>query len=279
MPVLWHATVLWHVVSKLAVAEAPILAPTPTEVEDTSFLLPRGTEAKPTTATWLRFFASPKGLVLLSTIAFPAISLGVLASRGGASSPVPSSPSQVSVTLGGDANRDVSVAWAAARGSAPGALRWGLSPGSLPYAAPATCTSYATTYDETDYAAYASPLLCVAALSAPASPSGAAVYYAVDGDAAGVRATSTAPPAGAAGVRLAVMGDVGTTADSAATLARIRASHIAAPFAAALLVGDLSYADGNQSVWDDWGALSSPLHSSLPLFTLVGNHEWFDTVA
>ena len=82
-----------------------------------------------------------------------------------------------------------------------------------------------------------------------------------------------------AGVRLAVMGDVGTTADSAATLAAVARAHARAPFAAGLLVGDLSYADGNQSVWDDWALLSAPLAAALPVFSLVGNHEWFDTAA
>jgi hypothetical protein len=224
------------------------MPPAPTTADDTSLLLG---SAQPKASgfgavSWLRFLGSPKGLALLATVAFPAITLGVLAARAARVAP-PSTPSQIAVTLGGDPNTELTVSWAAPRGTPPTAVRWGLSAGALAFTSPASCTSYDTTPDQTgtdqngtQYPAYASPQLCAAALMAPASPGGAPVFFALDGDAAGVRTTATAPPAGAAGVRIAVMGDVGTTADSASTLARVSASHATAPFAAGLLVGDLS---------------------------------------
>ena len=47
----------------------------------------------------------------------------------------------------------------------------------------------------------------------------------------------------------------------------------ASRLAAAVIVGDLSYADCDQARWDSWGRLAEPLSSELPLLTLAGNHE------
>jgi len=256
----------------------------PRDATDTTLLLgaPAAPPAGGKAASWVSFLTSPKFLVMLSVIVFPAAVFGALAARAAAPPPPPLAPSQLAVLLGGDPNTQVTISFAvggatAAAAEAAGAVRWGLAPAAsadaLPFSAPAACVAYSTTPAQTGgSAAYASPALCAASFSVPASPSGAPVYYAV-GASGAVRATATAPPPGAP-ARIAVMGDVGTTADSAATLARIAASHAAAPFAAGLLVGDVSYADGNQSVWDDWGALSAPLAAALPVYTLVGNRAF-----
>ena len=69
--------------------------------------------------------------------------------------------------------------------------------------------------------------------------------------------------------KFAVIGDLGQTANSASTLA-----HVASGTSnSIMIVGDLSYADADQTRWDSWGALISPLASSLPLMAQVGNHE------
>jgi hypothetical protein len=44
-------------------------------------------------------------------------------------------------------------------------------------------------------------------------------------------------------------------------------------FDGVLVAGDLSYADGNPDVWDQWGALISPIAQQRPWITAVGNHE------
>merc|ERR1711974_390100 len=41
-------------------------------------------------------------------------------------------------------------------------------------------------------------------------------------------------------------------------------------------VGDLSYANGNQPIWDTYGRIVEPLASHKPYMPLVGNHENYD---
>jgi predicted MPP superfamily phosphohydrolase len=40
-----------------------------------------------------------------------------------------------------------------------------------------------------------------------------------------------------------------------------------------LIMGDLSYANGNQPIWDDWFELLEPLASQVPVMVCPGNHE------
>ena len=180
-----------------------------------------------------------------------ALLVDALAPLPVAAAPPPGSPlvTQLGTSLGASPNTEVVMSWAvpaspawgdAARASA--GARWGLAPGALTSAAPAACATYSTTPNQTGYAAYTSPWLCTATVGGlPPTPEGTRVFYDVGDDAHGrssVRTASTAPAPGLGGMRLALMGDVGTTSDSAATLAAIAASHAAAPFAAALLVGE-----------------------------------------
>jgi acid phosphatase type 7 len=106
--------------------------------------------------------------------------------------------------------------------------------------------------------------------------------------------TAPAPPrAGSAAgpYTLAVVGDLGQTADSADTLAAIAARGlgkdydgngrsttadpptIPGPVQSVLNVGDLSYADGFQPRWDAFGRLVSSLTSRVPMQVIEGNHE------
>lgn len=121
-------------------------------------------------------------------------------------------------------------------------------------------------------------------------------YYMVGDDANGwsqVYSSVALAAAGTPGVRLALIGDLGTTVNSAGTRDHVIANHVnpgpapvpsgnngsvtsAQPFTALLHIGDLSYADGTQVVWDTYGDLIQPLSSMLPWMNSVGNHEWFD---
>ena len=105
----------------------------------------------------------------------------------------------------------------------------------------------------------------------------------------------TAPAAPGTGGRggpytMAIVGDLGQTADSADTLAAVLARGLgrgrdgagdrsdpgaAIPGAvqAVLNVGDLSYADGFQTRWDTFGRLIQPLVSRVVHAVIEGNHE------
>eukprot|EP00613_Pedinella_sp_CCMP2098_P080324 CAMPEP_0171934648 /NCGR_PEP_ID=MMETSP0993-20121228/32193_1 /TAXON_ID=483369 /ORGANISM="non described non described, Strain CCMP2098" /LENGTH=403 /DNA_ID=CAMNT_0012575403 /DNA_START=48 /DNA_END=1256 /DNA_ORIENTATION=+ len=83
-------------------------------------------------------------------------------------------------------------------------------------------------------------------------------------------------------VRIAIVGDLGQTADSLAT---VRSANLSAQSdysslghgvepSFLMIVGDLSYADGNGTRWDTWGHLMEPwLSTALPLVAMPGNHE------
>ena len=83
--------------------------------------------------------------------------------------------------------------------------------------------------------------------------------------------------ASAAPYTLAVVGDLGQTADSADTLAAIVSRGLGGPAPGAvqsvLNVGDLSYADGFQDRWDTFGRLVEPLASRVFHAVIEGNHE------
>ena len=86
-------------------------------------------------------------------------------------------------------------------------------------------------------------------------------------------AAFTAPPPAspdALPYTIAVVGDLGQTADSEETLAGVAsvegAGHV-------LNVGDLSYADGYQPRWDTWGRLVDYHAATVPWMVIEGNHE------
>eukprot|EP01114_Cavostelium_apophysatum_P012731 TRINITY_DN2915_c0_g1_i2.p1 TRINITY_DN2915_c0_g1~~TRINITY_DN2915_c0_g1_i2.p1 ORF type:complete len:253 (+),score=25.47 TRINITY_DN2915_c0_g1_i2:509-1267(+) len=47
------------------------------------------------------------------------------------------------------------------------------------------------------------------------------------------------------------------------------------PYNFMFLAGDLSYADGFQDVWDDYGKMITPFSEQIPWMTALGNHEIF----
>ncbi|KFM25345.1 Purple acid phosphatase 18 [Auxenochlorella protothecoides] len=106
-------------------------------------------------------------------------------------------------------------------------------------------------------------------------PASTDIFYRVSGSGAGVwseeYAFTTPPPVGPASLpyRLGVIGDLGQTEDSLETLEHM----VASGPASVMLVGDLSYADGDHERWDTWNRMVSPLTSrSVWMFT-EGNHE------
>lgn len=69
--------------------------------------------------------------------------------------------------------------------------------------------------------------------------------------------------------RLGVVGDLGQTSDSVETLAHLTVS---SPDSV-ILVGDLSYADGDHERWDSWGRLVAPHAAETVWMFTEGNHE------
>ncbi|RYG60608.1 hypothetical protein EON64_19170 [archaeon] len=71
-------------------------------------------------------------------------------------------------------------------------------------------------------------------------------------------------------IHFGVLGDLGTTTDSSSTLQHVLTN----PFLSMILhAGDLSYADCNQPVWDQYGVLIEDLAKLRPWMVGPGNHE------
>jgi hypothetical protein len=193
-------------------------------------------------------------------------------------------PEQISVNLGVDPARTITFSWAVS-------LKCSSTKPRVQYSTEqcsvmtekalyldATGSSYSTLTNETNgnYPNYKSPMLYFAKVVGLRPNT--VYFYRVGDEACGwspIFSTATAPLPGTPGVRFAVVGDVGTTSNSVKTLQGILNSHKRSPYATMLLVGDLSYEDGNNSVWDDFGRMKEFLSASLTVEGVPGNHEWF----
>jgi len=148
-----------------------------------------------------------------------------------------------------------------------------LDPATLPRAA----SGGFTCYDADDYESGALHSATMGDADGGPLDGGAAYVYAVSGDPAGAVWSTpqpfTAPPpatADALPYTIAVVGDLGQTADSAETLAGVAAR----PGAGHVInVGDLSYADGYHPRWDTWGRLIDYHAAGVPWMVVEGNHE------
>lgn len=80
----------------------------------------------------------------------------------------------------------------------------------------------------------------------------------------------TAPATPPARFVFTAFADHGVTKPAAQNVRRVLASEKPAFH---LIMGDLSYANGNQSIWDQWFELIEPLAAQVPLMVGPGNHE------
>jgi len=70
-----------------------------------------------------------------------------------------------------------------------------------------------------------------------------------------------------------VLGDVGQTKKSNATMTAAAQQIVREQVDATMIVGDLSYSDGKQDRWDSWARLATPLLARAELIPAAGNHE------
>ena len=208
-------------------------------------------------------------------------------------------PEQRHVALGGAAGvgvgaaRGALISWVTDRSAGADAeLRYSSEGAAAALAAPAirgTTTRYDYVDHKNDTYHYFSGDIHRVALTALEPET--TYYYALGGEAearafrtppergAASRAASGAP--GGAQLEIAVIGDLGQTEFSSETVRRACPScggaGAGAPAggepALAVLVGDLSYADGRPERWDSFGRAIDPLASRVPFMFLPGNHE------
>eukprot|EP01098_Paradermamoeba_levis_P003194 TRINITY_DN1485_c0_g1_i2.p1 TRINITY_DN1485_c0_g1~~TRINITY_DN1485_c0_g1_i2.p1 ORF type:complete len:469 (-),score=136.77 TRINITY_DN1485_c0_g1_i2:132-1505(-) len=84
------------------------------------------------------------------------------------------------------------------------------------------------------------------------------------------------PPTPSQSLRIALMADMGVSNNSQNVLNAMLKADAQKRFSFLAFAGDLSYANGFNSIWDDWGRLIQPATSHMPWMFAVGNHELFD---
>lgn len=105
----------------------------------------------------------------------------------------------------------------------------------------------------------------------PLTP-GSAYEYRIKGDTRSFR-FRTPPAAGAPSIRFGVVGDLGQTINSSATVQGMLGAVQDGSIDSVLFAGDLSYSDGDQYRWDSYARLFEPLWSSVVAAHVGGNHE------
>ena len=75
-----------------------------------------------------------------------------------------------------------------------------------------------------------------------------------------------------------IFGDLGNTDNSVNTITEVvnNENDLTNLSGGIISLGDLSYANGDEELWDDWANMIQAATKSIPLFTTLGNHEWFD---
>jgi len=102
------------------------------------------------------------------------------------------------------------------------------------------------------------------------------VYYYICGDSQSSSWSAehnfTAAPQMRQPVTVLLAGDLGTTPHSQSTIDGMMEEQADLVYH----VGDMSYADGDNTVWDTWFDMVEPLSSTLPFMVLPGNHEQYN---
>ncbi|KAJ1434429.1 Metallo-dependent phosphatase-like protein [Ochromonadaceae sp. CCMP2298] len=130
--------------------------------------------------------------------------------------------------------------------------------------------------------AYTSPMLFKATLDG-LEVGNKVYYYSCGSEALGysaVEAFKSHPGVGVEDVTFYIYGDVGQTDNSADTMRELVAKErlLGGLSGGVISAGDLSYANGDEPLWDSFGQLRQNASASnrIPTMTTLGNHEWFD---
>jgi len=87
---------------------------------------------------------------------------------------------------------------------------------------------------------------------------------------------NTVLPTPSSPLRIAHVGDQGTTVDSVNVTEGLLRTHQQTPYNFLMHSGDISYANGIQKYWDVWGNMVVQFSSQVPWMVAVGNHEIID---
>ncbi|CAI5942042.1 unnamed protein product [Closterium sp. NIES-64] len=164
---------------------------------------------------------------------------------------------QVHIALAGP--NSIRVMWSTSRRGTPSLVEFGVTSGQYTNKAKGKSSSYT-------FLTYSSDQLHSVVLSGLQPQS--TYYYRIAGEGP-ERSFVTPPTDAAADVSIAVVGDIGLSKAARTTITRLSQQ----PHSLTLVPGDLSYANGFQSVWDRWQSLIEPDASTHPWMVVPGNHE------
>ncbi|CAK9170259.1 unnamed protein product [Ilex paraguariensis] len=165
------------------------------------------------------------------------------------------SPQQVHISLVG--KDKMRVSWIT-ESPTPATVKYGTSPRSYELSANGSTTSY-------HYLLYQSGEIHDVVIG-PLKPN--TVYYYRCGLDSSPEFNFKTPPAQFP-IRFAISGDLGQTEWTSSTIQHIAKSN----YDMLLLPGDLSYANGDQKLWDSFGRFVQPQASQRPWMVTQGNHE------
>jgi hypothetical protein len=181
-------------------------------------------------------------------------------------------PEQIGLNYG-ETPSDMVVTWASFSSITTGVCQYGLSSDNLNMTATTTGATYTL-------GSYVSPMLYRVVLS-DLSVGNKVYYYRVGSDETGMSSVysfKSHPGVGVNGVTFHVFGDLGQTTNSESTLIELNENEEALSTLSGGIIsmGDLSYANGDEPLWDTFGNLVQVSRASIPMSTTLGNHEWFD---
>jgi len=166
------------------------------------------------------------------------------------------------------------ITWASfATNYSVGYCQYGLSPFRLSSIAIATSTTY-------ELNGYQSPKLFKATMKDLMS--GNKIYYYRVGHPnegySSIYSFKSHPGVHVKNVTFHFIGDPGQTVNTINTFQQIveNENSLQTLSGGIICVGDLSYANGDQPLWDSFGNMKQFTTAKIPMLTTVGNHEWFD---
>jgi len=184
-------------------------------------------------------------------------------------------PEQIALSYGSSPTEMV-VTWASTSNSNQIVCEYGTSPNALKSSVIASKIANYT------YATYTSPYLFEATIP-DLTPGNVVYYYRIGSVATGyseVFSFKSNPGVGVGGVTFHLLGDVGQTVDNSVNTLKelvVNEEQLTGLSGGIINAGDLSYANGNEPLWDSFGNMKQFAASQIPMAAVAGNHEWFDT--
>jgi hypothetical protein len=178
-------------------------------------------------------------------------------------------PQQIMLALTGDSSK-LAVSWVTVDKTATSMVKYGLSNTSLTMTSEGTSFHYYLPF-------YISPLIHFADMTHLQPDT--RYFYQVGDDKGGWSAIysfvmePSKPPTPDRPLAIAVLADHGTTTNSQQVVDAMLKADQSLHFGFSILSGDVSYANGFQSVWDDYGNMVQPFSSHVPFMVAPGNHE------